>query len=56
MSDRTVVDTNILIYAHDRDAPIVAAARKAGAGVLLSEDPNAGQEIDGVRVENPLPH
>lgn len=36
------------------DALIVAAARKAGADRLLSEDLNAGQIICGVRIENPF--
>ena len=36
------------------DALIVAAARKAGAGRLLTEDLNAGQIIAGVRIENPF--
>lgn len=36
------------------DALIVAAARKAGAGRLLTEDLNAGQIISGVRIENPF--
>jgi predicted nucleic acid-binding protein len=36
------------------DALIVAAAREAGAGVLLSEDLNEGQDYDGVVVVNPL--
>jgi predicted nucleic acid-binding protein len=36
------------------DALIVAAARKAGADRILSEDLNAGQTISGVRVENPF--
>jgi predicted nucleic acid-binding protein len=36
------------------DALIVAAARKAGASRLLSEDLNAGQTIAGVRIENPF--
>jgi predicted nucleic acid-binding protein len=36
------------------DALIVAAARKADAGRILSEDLNAGQIIAGVRVENPF--
>jgi predicted nucleic acid-binding protein len=38
------------------DALIVAAARRSGATRLLSEDLNAGQEIEGVLIENPLPH
>jgi predicted nucleic acid-binding protein len=37
-----------------RDALIVAAARKAGAGRLLTEDLNSGQIISGVRIENPF--
>jgi predicted nucleic acid-binding protein len=36
------------------DALIVAAAVKAGAARILSEDLNAGQTIAGVRVENPF--
>jgi len=36
------------------DALIVAAARKAGAIRILSEDLNAGQIIAGVRIENPF--
>ena len=36
------------------DALIVAAAIKAGADRILSEDLNAGQKISGVRIENPF--
>jgi predicted nucleic acid-binding protein len=36
------------------DALIVAAALKAGADRILSEDLNPGQTISGVRVENPF--
>jgi predicted nucleic acid-binding protein len=36
------------------DAMIVAAAIKAGATRILSEDLNAGQVIGGVRIENPF--
>ncbi len=36
------------------DALIVAAARKAGADRILSEDLSAGQSIAGVRIENPF--
>ena len=36
------------------DALIVVSAKNAGAGLILSEDLNAGQIIDGVRVENPF--
>lgn len=36
------------------DAMIVAAAAKAGAARILSEDLNAGQTIAGVRIENPF--
>jgi predicted nucleic acid-binding protein len=36
------------------DALIIAAARKAGADRVLSENLNAGQTILGVRVENPF--
>lgn len=36
------------------DALVVAAAARAGCRRLLSEDLNDGQEIAGVRVENPF--
>lgn len=36
------------------DALIVAAAVKAGADRILSEDLNPGQTIAGVRIENPF--
>jgi predicted nucleic acid-binding protein len=36
------------------DALIIAAARKAGAARILSEDLNPGQIIGGVRIENPF--
>jgi len=36
------------------DALIVRAAVRAGARTLLTEDLNAGQVIEGVRVENPF--
>lgn len=38
------------------DALIVAAAVRSGAATLLTEDLNHGQEIEGVRIENPFPH
>ncbi len=37
------------------DALIIAAARRAGAKAIWSEDLNEGQEYEGVRVVNPLP-
>ena len=36
------------------DALIVAAALRAGADRILSEDLNPGQTISGVRIENPF--
>jgi len=36
------------------DALILAVARLAGCSVVYSEDLNAGQDYDGVRVENPF--
>lgn len=36
------------------DAMIVAAARRAGAEQILSEDLNAGQIVCGVRIVNPF--
>jgi predicted nucleic acid-binding protein len=36
------------------DALIIASAAKCGASRILSEDLNAGQQIAGVRIENPF--
>ncbi len=36
------------------DALILHAAKKAGCGIVLSEDLNHGQVIDGVRIVNPF--
>ncbi len=36
------------------DGLVVRAASKAGASVLLTEDLSHGQEIEGVRIENPF--
>jgi predicted nucleic acid-binding protein len=36
------------------DALICASAVKAGATVLLSEDMNPGQQVAGLRIENPF--
>jgi predicted nucleic acid-binding protein len=36
------------------DALIIAAARRAGATTILSEDLNAGQQFGSVRIENPF--
>jgi len=38
------------------DALICAAALKTGAEQILSEDLNAGQKIDGIRIVNPFAH
>ena len=36
------------------DALVIAAAEKANAEIVLSEDLNSGQRIGRVRIENPL--
>ena len=36
------------------DAGIIEAARSMGCAVVLSEDLSAGQDYDGVVVENPF--
>lgn len=36
------------------DSLIVVSAASAGAGVLLTEDLNHGQVVEGVRIENPF--
>lgn len=40
---------------HFWDALILAAAKKAVASLILSEDWNYGQIIEGIRIENPFP-
>ena len=50
----------ISAYYHDSaaalvvDGTIVAAAQEAGCRTVFSEDLNAGQDYDGVRVVNPF--
>ena len=41
-------------HLHFWGALIVAAAKKAGASRILSEDWNHGQIIEGIRIENPF--
>lgn len=53
MTERTFLDTNVLIYADDVDAGS-KTVEGVGCGVLLTEDLNDGQVIEGVRVENPF--
>lgn len=57
------VDEAMIIAAIERhrsmsfsfwDALVVEAALRGGAGRLLTEDLQHGQEIDGLRVENPF--
>lgn len=36
------------------DSLILHAARKAGCSILLSEDMNHGQNIEGIRIQNPF--
>ncbi len=71
MSGKTFIDTNILVYAHNRDAltknevaqklmisfrdsMIVAAAHRAGAERIVTEELNHGQYIEGILIENPF--
>jgi predicted nucleic acid-binding protein len=48
------IDCSILNQLSFWDALILAAAASAGCGVVLSEDLNPGQEILGVKVQNPF--
>lgn len=48
------IDCSILNKISFWDALIVAAAASAGCATIYSEDLNAGQVIQGVRIENPL--
>jgi predicted nucleic acid-binding protein len=63
--DPVVADTELLRSAwlvQDRyglsfwDSLVVAAAQQAGCDVLLTEDLQDGQDLDGVRVVNPFRH
>lgn len=59
-SDTTPADINAAFRIEDEarvsfwDALICAAAVKAGAKVIYSEDLNAGQIVSGIRIENPF--
>lgn len=48
------VDTSVRWQISFWDAMLLVAARKAGAGVLWSEDLKNGQDYDGVVVRNPF--
>lgn len=48
------IDANLRWQVAFWDAMLVTAARKAGAGVLWSEDLNDGQNFDGTVVRNPF--
>lgn len=61
--DVVILDRDLILGAIDLhrlhslafwDALILRAAAVAGCGVLLSEDLQHGQVIDGVRIENPF--
>lgn len=61
--DLVRVDLDLILAAIDLsrlhsfsfwDALIVRAAAAAGCGLLLSEDLQHGQVVDGVRIENPF--
>ena len=47
---KTSVSTQLTIY----DSLILAAAKAENCSVVYSEDLNDGQEVDGVRIENPF--
>lgn len=61
--DVVITDLELIVAAIDLcrlhsvsfwDALVVRAAAVAGCGVLLTEDLQHGQTIDGVRIENPF--
>ncbi len=58
--DTAVEDISMAFQIEDEarinfwDALILAAARKAGAVRIISEDLNAGQRIAGIGIENPF--
>jgi predicted nucleic acid-binding protein len=66
MSEAEFVDTNVLVYAHDRDAGekrvhfsdalLVVSAQRAGAIRLWSEDLQSGARFGEVEIRNPFTH
>jgi predicted nucleic acid-binding protein len=51
---RRAVEAHAAYGTHFYDGMIIAAAERAGARKILSEDLNPGQEYFGVTVENPF--
>ena len=51
---RRAVEAHGVYGIHFYDGMIIAAAERAGAKRILSEDLNSGQQYFGVRVENPF--
>lgn len=67
MTERVFVDTNVLVYSFDQQEPekqirarewldrlIVASARAAECSILLTEDLQHSQDLDGLRVADPF--
>lgn len=59
MNGKTFVDTNIVVYAHDRTSGekykiAKEIFEKLWAEVLLTEDLQNGQVIDSVKIVNPF--
>ena len=48
------IDRSVLSQISFWDALIVAASASSGCTTIYSEDLNAGQLIEGVRIENPF--
>ena len=53
-SVRRAIDLSISSMLSFWDALIIVAAEGSGAGILYSEDLQAGQELPGVRIVNPF--
>jgi len=51
---RQAIDTSRRFRIAVWDAMIIEAARSAGCDSVLSEDLQAGQDVDGVTIENPF--
>ena len=68
MPDKVFLDTNIIVYAHDKASPdrkaksqailfeclLLAAAERAGCGTVYSEDMSDGQHYGSLVVCNPF--
>ena len=60
MSERSFLDSNVLVYTDDRsefsiwDSLILQAARQANCKIVYTEDLQEGRKLDGLEIVNPF--